>query len=753
MTNLRAIRSCSIQPLLWLVSAAAAAGQEPAPAAAGAPRRLEALAIDRAIDVDGSLDDEPWSRAVVASGFTQHDPHDGVPATEDTELQAVYTPSTLYLAIFAHDAKPQAIIAKEMERDSPLERDDSVIVVLDTFRDRRNAYAFATNANAARFDVLVTDEGRNLNPQWNGVWAAAARRTASGWVAEIAIPFATLRFDPSLESWGFNVQRSIRHLNETGHFAALPRDVGISPNLQIQPVYRVSLAGELAGLRGLRTSRRLDLKPYVLGSAGERDESLAPPGAPDLDDFEPGLDVKWGVTRELALDVTLNTDFAEVEVDDQQVNLTRFSLFFPEKREFFLENSGIFDFGPPLRRDEDPALLEGFFSRRIGLDAGQEVPIDAGVRLTGRPGAWNLGVLAVATREVSEPGRFVPDTAFGVVRVKRNLGQRSSVGALFTGRDPSGPGRNQVLGADFDYRPSRKLSLTGFAAQSDDEAVRADAGDEHTAGLGFGYEGRALIASLDLLEVGEDFRPETGFLLRSDIRRVNPRVRYTPRTPQLERYGVRGWYTEALVDYYERASTGELESRRVELTALGMRTTRDERWRLAWIDETENLFAPFVIFPGVVVPPSLYRFDGWDLGFRSNNRRVVSTRTGVVWGDFFTGERFSVRSAIIARPSRFVRTSTGWVHNDVELREGAFTTNVLSQRVDFSFTPDMRLNALVQYNDAVDFLGANLRFNWSYRPGADLYVVYNETWDAPSLSDRATRDRQIIVKVTYLIRR
>jgi hypothetical protein len=310
-----------------------------------------------------------------------------------------------------------------------------------------------------------------------------------------------------------------------------------------------------------------------------------------------------------------------------------------------------------------------------------------------------------------------------------------------------------VLGADFDYRPSRKLSLAGFAAQSDDEAVRADAGDEHTAGLGFGYEGRALIASLDLLEVGEDFRPETGFLLRSDIRRVNPRVRYTPRTPQLERYGVRGWYTEALLDYYERASTGELESRRVELTALGMRTTRDERWRLAWIDETENLFAPFTIFPGVVVPPGLYRFDGWDFGIRTNNRRVVSARTGVVWGDFFTGERFSVRSTIIARPSRFVRTSTGWVHNDVELREGAFTTNVLSQRVDFSFSPDMRLNALVQYNDAVDFLGANLRFNWSYRPGADLYVVYNETWDAPSLSDRATRDRQIIVKVTYLIRR
>jgi hypothetical protein len=359
----------------------------------------------------------------------------------------------------------------------------------------------------------------------------------------------------------------------------------------------------------------------------------------------------------------------------------------------------------------------------------------------------------VATDEVVEPGRLVRETAFGVVRVKRNLGQRSTVGALYTGRDPSGPGRNQVAGADFDYRPTRKVSLSGFAAQSDDEEERPVRDDENAAGLGFAYAGRALVASLDALDIGDGFRPETGFLLRSDVRRVNPKVRYTPRTPQLERFGVRGWYSEAVLDYFERASADALESRRVELSALGMRTTLDDRWRLAWVDETERLFVPFAIFPGVVIPPGLYRFDGWDFGIRSNSGRVVSTRTGVVWGDFFTGERFSVRSTIIARPWRHLRMSTGWVYNDVELREGAFETNVVSQRFDVSINPDMRINALAQWNDAVDFLGVNLRFNWSYRPGADVFVVYNETWDAPSFSARDTRDRQLIVKVTYLWRR
>jgi hypothetical protein len=261
------------------------------------------------------------------------------------------------------------------------------------------------------------------------------------------------------------------------------------------------------------------------------------------------------------------------------------------------------------------------------------------------------------------------------------------------------------------------------------------------------------VASLDLLEVGEGFQPESGFLLRENFRRINPRARYTPRTPRLERFGVRGWFTEAIVDYFERASDGSLESRRVELSALGMRTTRDDRWRLSWVDETERIFAPFAIFPGIAIAPGLYRFSGWDLGIRTNDRRVISLRGTVLWGDFYSGERRTARITLLSRPSRYLRTSTGWVRNDVDLREGAFVTTVVSQRVDVSFTPDLRLNALLQYNDAVDFLGANLRLNWSYRPGADLYLVYNETWDSPSVSARVTRDRQVIAKVTYLFRR
>jgi len=392
---------------------------------------ITALAVAEPIVVDGLLDEEAWRRAEVGRDFTMREPEDRRPATEATEFSVLYTPSTLYFGIRAFDSTPGAIVAKEMERDALLgQNDDSIAIILDTFADERNCYSFEINPNGARSDALVTDEGQEINTDWDGVWSVATRRTGDGWVAEVAIPFSTLRYQRGGGTWGLNVRRLIRHKNEEVYWAPLGREIG--PRSMAMTIYAghwVSLAGELRGLQGIRPSRRLDVKPFMVGAISE---TPGVPGDDREDDTEAGLDLKLGVAKSLSVDLTYNTDFAEVEVDQQQVNLTRFSLFFPEKREFFLENSGIFDFGPPNRgRDErEVNLLDVFFSRSIGLEQGLEVPIEWGGRVTGRAGGWNLGLLSVLTDQVDRgAGGLVPETRFGVARLKRNVGRRSSIGS------------------------------------------------------------------------------------------------------------------------------------------------------------------------------------------------------------------------------------------------------------------------------------------------------------------------------------
>ena len=455
---------------------------------------MAATRVEQGPTIDGDLSDRAWQQSEVGGNFIQHEPLDGVPATEQTEVRVVFTDSTLYFGITAFDANPDAIIAKEMERDSRIFQDDSLLLLLDTFHDRRNAYAFETNLNGARTDTLVTDEGRDLNLEWDGIWSVASRRTALGWAAEIAIPISTLRFDPRALAWGFNVQRYIAHKREMTHWSGLPREVSTLGQVgsQVQPVHRVSMAGELTGLTGISQSAQLQIKPFVVGNLSE-DPRL------DLDpisDGDAGLDLKWGVSRSLALDLTYNTDFAEVEVDQLQTNLTRFSLYFPEKRDFFLENAGIFDFGPPHREFFRPPVLKAFFSRRVGLNEGRQVPINWGARLTGRLGGWNLGVLRVTTAGIEQDDETLPAKAFTVARLKRNLGRRSTIGAIVTEAAPENEDANRVVGLDFDYKPTAKLSLGGFWTGSglseEPEGAAANASSdtgEAAYGVNFDYQG------------------------------------------------------------------------------------------------------------------------------------------------------------------------------------------------------------------------------------------------------------------------
>ena len=707
----------------------------------GTPPSVQAARVDQPVIVDGRLDDVAWNAAEPATGFIQREPDEMQPATEKTEFRVVYTASVLYVGVKSYDSNPAAIVAKEMERDALLYPDDSVMVILDTFGDHRNGYAFETNPNGARFDALITDEGRDINSEWDGVWRAACRRTPDGWVAEFAIPFSTLRYDPELDTWGINVRRRIPHKNEEVNWSPLGRDVGDFRDLRRYAVYRISLAGELRGMTQIRRSRQIDVKPFVVARASES------PGTGETgteDDTEVGLDVKWGVTRNLALDFTYNTDFAEVEVDQLQINLTRFSLFFPEKREFFLENAGIFEFGPPERNSFRPVpILKTFFSRRIGLDRGREVPIDYGLRLTGRAGGWNIGVLDVITEETRFGDSLIPETNFGVVRLKRNLGQRSGVGFIYTDRD-DGESSSRVFGVDFDYKPSRALAFNGFWSGNEDD--RAE-GEDWAAGYGFAFRGRDLTASFDHLRVNEGYQPGIGFLLRQNFERINPRATYRPR---LERWGIRTLFFDVDFDYFSRASTGELESRKFSLAFFGLFTVHEDGFGLYRDWETERLFTPFEIHPGVVIPPGVYDFESWRIGGRTNESRPLTLAGRISSGDFFTGSRDWANLIMRLRASRFFRAELSVDYNDVALPEGGFVTTILGTRLGLSFSPDLRLNAFLQYDDSAELVGANIRFNWIYRPGADLFIVYNENWNAPTFSARETRDRQLIIKFTYL---
>jgi hypothetical protein len=673
------------------------------PGAAEVPSlAAQALAPDAGIALDGWLNDPVWRSAPAASGFLQREPRAGAPASEPTEVRVAYTPATLYIAIHALDSQPRSVVARALEPDSDMTQDDSVAIVLDTFDDHRNAYFFATNANGVRTDALISDEGDDFNVEWNGIWQVAARRTEDGWSAEMAIPFSTLRFASDHGAWGMNVRRLVHRKAEESTWAPLPVESEID---------RVSLAGRLTGLDGMTSGLNLRVKPFA----------VAPGRA--------GLDVKWGVGRGLSLDLTVNTDFAESEADEQEVNLTRFSLFQPEKREFFLENAGIFDFGP--RTPFGPTLFRPFFSRRIGITEDGAVPLDWGARLTGRSGPWTVGVLGARTE----------GDGWDVLRLRRQVGGRTTVGLLSTRHD-SADGANSLYGADADVQATERLKVRGFWAMTRDPLQGSDA----AGGLGAVYRGPRWRWSLDALEIGDRFQPDLGFLLRRGIRRYTGSLTFVPR-PEIP--GIRNLFFEGRGEVYTGLD-GRVESAYGGADLFSFRTKTDDVFSFYTDATFERLDEPFEIHRGVVIPAGEHSFQDFGLWFDSNASRPVSTTAWIQKGSFFDGERTAHGLTLRLRPSRFFRTETSWDHHAVDLAAGSFTTNVFRERLTVPLTPDLSAAAFAQLNDAAELLSMNFRLRWIYKPGADVFLVLNQTWDAADWGTRSLRDRQAILKVSYL---
>ena len=693
---------------------------------AGSPRVLQARAVADEITLDGFLNDPAWQGNAAASGFTQREPAAGTPSTEPTEVRVAYTPTTLYIGIRALDSDPGAITAKEMRNDAELWQDDAVAVLLDTFLDRRNGYLFETNPNGARTEGLINDEGDSVNLEWDGVWQVKARRSEDGWAAEMAIPFSTLRFAPGGGEWGLNVRRMIRRKNEEAYWSPIPLEADI---------YRFSLAGRLTGMDGISPGLNLRVKPFAVASGREdlRESSAMRTGD------EIGMDVKWGVGRGLALDLTVNTDFAESEADEQQVNLSRFSLFQPEKREFFLENAGIFEFGP--RFPFGTTLFRPFFSRRIGLGPeGEAVPIEWGARLTGRSGPWSVGLLDAQTEPTE--GADGDGDNWGVMRVKRRVGERSNLGMVATNHD-SPEGRSSLYGADGDWQTANsRLKVRSFWAASDDPQE----GSDWAGGLGASYRGPRLRWNLEALQIGDDFESEVGFLRRRGVRRLAPSLTWVPR-PKIP--GVRNFFFEGRGEVYTDLD-GEVQSSSFGSDFFSFRTLKDDAFSVYTQHDQERLSEPFEIRPGVVIPAGQYRWDHQGVWFETNGSRPVSAEVWALRGGFFDGDRTAHGASLRLRPSRFLRSESSWDRNEVELPGGSFTTNLFRERLQVNLTPDLTTAAFVQFSDAAELLSANLRVGWTYRPGADIFLVFNQTWDAPDFARRTERNRQAILKLTYL---
>ncbi|MFP5379477.1 MAG: DUF5916 domain-containing protein [Vicinamibacteria bacterium] len=703
---------------------------------------LRAVRIETAPRIDGLLDEAVWASANVVDRFVQQEPQEGQPATDRTEVRVLFDRNRLYIGVRAYAALP--VTATEMRRDADrLFDEDNFQVIVDTFRDSRNGYMFLTTPLGAKLEQQIFDEGEgggrgttaNVNRNWDGVWDAAARIVEDGWTAEIAIPFSTVRFVPRDDQvWGINFQRHIRRKNESVQWSPIPKAYTLT---------RVSLAGELQGLSGISRGLDLRLKPFLVG--GVRDIRPAP-GVRTTDGLRDiGLDARYGVTAGLNLDVTLNTDFAQVEVDEQQVNLTRFGLFFPEKRDFFLENSNFFTMGSGSAFTSTPVQTDLFFSRRIGLsDTGTPIPIVGGARLAGKAGKNNIGLLDIQTADAF--GR--PGENFFVGRYSRDVFQRSRIGAIFINKDTLGGSAhyNRTFGVDAVLTPTSNLQINSYVAKT--ETPGLDGKDMAFYGR-IAYRDPRWNLWLNYLDVQDNFNAEAGFVQRTGIRATKL---YLSPTPRPERGRVK-LFEPMYVFTYITDQSNRLIGRQHHYM-LGT-TLRDDSFINVILNQhLDVLDDPFRIRPTVTIPLGEYRMNEWIFTYNTSPGRRLYSRLTYSPMDFYDGTRQQVSAAAGVRVSSQLAAEVQYTRNDVDMPWGDFVVNQSTLRVDYTFSPRMTIRSLTQYNSATNELSNNVRFNFIYRPGSDLYIVYNDQSQTGLPADIFGRkDRQLVVKMTYLLQR
>ncbi len=667
------------------------------------PSLLRAVRLTGSIRLDGLPEEPAWQAAPRITNFTQRELTEGAPVTERTEVAILYDEDAFYIAFWGYDREPDRIVASRMERDFSWGSDDCFEVIIDTYADHRTGYLFVTNPNGARADALVTDNGRRSNRDWDGVWNVHARTTAEGWFAEFRIPFSTLKFpDAPEQTWGINFERNIRRKREQALWQGWSRNYNLE---------QVSQAGTLEGIAGVSSGHLIDVRPHLIGgldhTQGEPQERVA-----DI-----GVSASYLLTPTFKLNVTVNPDFAQVESDRLQVNLSRFSITYPELREFFLEGQEFFDFSLG-------GNIQPFYSRRIGIAPDRtEIPILGGVRLLGKQGGTTVGGLVMRTaRKGSEPA-----TDYTVVRLKQDLLEESSVGLLLTGRNVPG-GLDLTWGADFRLATSslfgeQNLEASGAVAGTRNQVAGGSDGSAARLAVSYPNDRVEFDASWERATAG--FEPGVGFLRREAYQKYYTELQFNPRPSFLP------WIQQAEikpldVNYYRDDRTGEMQSLAFEYRPLGLTTRSGEALEFNIQREAERLVEPFEILEGSEIPAGTYWFSGYELAVETFSGRPVSADVGVSWGDFYSGQRTEWSFELSWRLSRFLRLSADWQQNRITFGEDHPRVDELGGRADFAFSPNLFGAVGAQWNNEDDEAILNLRINWIPQPGSDFYLVVNQ---------------------------
>ena len=715
---------------------------------------VRAIKLTAPLKFDGRLDDDAYTRFQPFDGMVQAAPDYGKPSTERTDIWVMYDAENIYVAAKCWDqAPPEQWIANELRRDTnQMRNNDHFGVAFDTFYDRRSGYMFYANVLGGFADYSVIDEGGS-NTDWNPVWDVRTGRFEGGWTIEIKVPFKTLRYTSGADQmWGIQFRRAIRHKNEWNYWTPVPRTMA-GP----QALNRVSTYGTLVGLDLPPAGRNIELKPYALGKMTT--DRLTVPATSNDKDGDIGGDMKYGLTANLTADLTVNTDFAQVEIDEQQVNLTRFNLFLPEKREFFLEGRGLFDFarggagagGGPGGTGSSADQPYLFYTRRIGLNRNRVVPIDVGGRLTGKVGKFGIGIMNIETgdEEVSRS----PSTNFTVVRIKRDILRRSTIGGIFTNRNAltsNLPGDNQAYGVDASLGFYQNVAIGAYYAATKTTNVTGD--NESYQGKFEWVPDRYGIRT-EVLKVGKAFNPEVGFLRRTDFTRSFASARFSPRPKTVKR--IRKYTYEAAYEYYENGA-GAVESRQ----ATGRFNTEFNNSDIFNVEANANYDFLATVFrpnPGSAIPVGGYHYNDVTMSYSLGAQRRLSGNIGLQMGEYYNGTIRAVsfssgRYAILKQFSIEPRFSV----NHVELPNSSFTQKQVGARTDYGFSARMFLSALLQYSSADNTFSSNVRFRWEYRPGSEFFMVWTDEHDTnplePARGNVALRNRAFVIKMTRLFR-
>ena len=693
------------------------------------PPQVRAGTLDASHVIDGRLDEGAWMSAGVIDTFTQAEPREGEPGSARTVVRVLGGPKALVIGIDCDQPPGVGVVSFSVRRDAALAQEDHVRLVLGPFMDGRSGYVFAVNPSGARYDSLINPGGESDNPDWDGVWDAATVRRANGWSAEIWIPFQTLSFKPDLRTWHFNVQRRIQGSLETDRWASAARQYQVT---------QTSRAGLLTELPDIDLGRGLSVRPAVTTGGG------VPAPSADIDgEFQPSLDVTKRLGANMLASVTVNTDFAETEVDTRRTNLTRFPLFFPEKRTFFLEGDDIFSFGLGLNQDLLP-----YFSRRIGLVAGSEVPILAGGKVNGRLGDTNVGALVVGTND--RTGVVDNEALMGVARVKQNLWRESWFGAIATVGDPLGRSGRWLAGGDFTYATSRfrgtKNFLAGVWGLATDR--QAQGADTTAYGLKLDYPNDQWDIALTYKRIGRDFNPALGFVPRPAVQLFNLGIDNRTRI-------ARGPFQQLFHEFQPFVAadlSGRWESYRVFFAPINWRFRSGDRVEVNVNPVGERLVAPFEVSDGVVIAPGRYHWKQYRLEVATAQKRRLYTQVTWWFGGFYDGSIDQIVWNGAWNPTALLTVEFTGERNMGRLPAGAFNQTLAGTRLRVNVSPDLSISSYVQYDTVSDSVGVNSRLRWTFRPEADLFVVYNH--NVRSLLDRWQLDsNQLVMKVQYAFRR